>query len=183
MRNVLTLPPACTVSKNRRCTVRSYLIVVSPSRESSKYTTGLRAMTTSGGTPDGGTPCATRSFTCWPTLGLGVSDAQQADAARPEGALPVEARGAAPAVVANVEVGDRFVQVGGFVEAEPNLVDSRDVDHPDAVAGREVVDRLGVERIRHRHAAEAHVVGEQIEETPSRRHDPRSLAGVDGSFE
>ena len=25
-------------------------------------------MTASGGTPGGGTPCATRSFTCWPTL-------------------------------------------------------------------------------------------------------------------
>ena len=68
MRNVLKLPPVCNVSKNGTCTVRSLLMVVSPSRESSSYTTGLRAMTTSGGTPGGGTPSATRSFTCWPTL-------------------------------------------------------------------------------------------------------------------
>ena len=116
-------------------------------------------------------------------LGLGVGDAEQAHAARPEGALPVEARGAAPAVVADVEVGDLFFEVGGFGEAQPNLVDARDVDHPDAVPGREVVHGLGVERIHHRHAAEAHVLGEQIQEASSRRHHPRSLPRVDGPFE
>ena len=117
-------------------------------------------------------------------LGLGVGDAQQAHAARPEGALPVEARGAAPAVVADVEVGNLVFEVGGFAEAQPNLVDARDVDQPDAVPGREVVHGLGVERIHHRHAAEAHVLGEQIQEASSRRHHPRiPFSRVDGPFE
>ena len=49
--------------------------------------------------------------------------------------------------------------------------------------GDEVVDGLGVERIHHRHAAKPHIVGEEIEEASSRRHHPRSLPGVDGSFE
>ena len=44
-------------------------------------------------------------------LGFGVGDAEQAHAARPEGALPVEARGAAPSVVADVEVGDLVFEV------------------------------------------------------------------------
>ena len=111
-------------------------------------------------------------------LGLGVADAEQTHAARPEGALPVEAGGAAPAVVADVEVGDLVFEVGGLGEAEPNLVDARDVDQPDAVAGREVVDSLGVERIQHRHAADPDVLGEQIQEASPRRHHPRSLASV-----
>ena len=116
-------------------------------------------------------------------LGLGVGDAEQAHAARPEGTLPVEARRAAPAVVADVEVGNLVFEVGGFAEAEPNLVDARDVDHPDAVPGREVVHGLAVERIHDRHAAEPHVLGEQIQEASARRHDPRSLPGVDRPFE
>ena len=116
-------------------------------------------------------------------LGLGVGDAQQAHTARPEDALPVETRGAAPAVVADVEVGNLLVEVGGVAEAQPNLVDARDVDQPDTVPGREVVHGLGVERVHHRHAAEAHVLGEQIQEASSRRYHPRSLARVDGPFE
>ena len=112
-------------------------------------------MMSSGGTPGGGTPCATRSFTCWPTLASEWLMPKEAHAARPEDALPVEARGAAPAVVADIEVGNLVFEVGGFAEAEPNLVDARDVDHPDAVTRREVVHGLGVERVHDRHAAEA----------------------------
>ena len=85
--------------------------------------------------------------------------------------------------VADVEVGNFVFEVGGFAEAEANLVDARDVDHPDAVPGREVVHGLGVERVHDRHAAETHVFGEQIQEASSRRHDPGSLPGVDRPFE
>ena len=112
-----------------------------------------------------------------------MADAEEAHAARPEDALPVEARGAAPAVVADVEVGDLVFEVGGFAEAQPNLVDARDVHHPDAVRGRQVVHGLAVERVVHRHAAESHVVGEDVEEAAPRRYHPRPLARVDGPLE
>ena len=112
-----------------------------------------------------------------------MADAEEAHAARAEDALPVEARGAAPAVVADVEIGNLVFEVGGFAEAQPNLVDARDVDHPEAIAGREIVDGLAVERYNDRHPAKPHVVGEQIEEAAARRHDPRSLPRVDRPFE
>ena len=101
--------------------------------------------------------------------------------------MPVEARGAAPAVIADVEVGNLLFDIGGLAEAEANFVDTRDVDQPDAVARSEVVDGLGVERIQHRHAAKSHVVCEQVEEASARRHHPRPLSaarcGTDGPFE
>ena len=116
-------------------------------------------------------------------LGLGVGDAEQPHAASPEDALPVEARRAAPAVVADVEVGNLVFEVGGVGQAEPDLVNAGDVDHPDAVARREVVHGLRVERIHHRHAAEPYVLREQIQKASPRRHHPRALPGVDGPFE
>ena len=105
-----------------------------------------------------------------------MGDAEQAHAARSEQPLPVEAGGAAPAVVADVEVGELVLEVASFGEAEPDVVVAGDVHHPDAIARRQVVDRLGVERVEHRHAAEADVVGEEVEEAPPRRDDPRALA-------
>ena len=49
--------------------------------------------------------------------------------------------------------------------------------------GRQVVHRLAVERIHDRHAAESHVVGEDVQEASPRRHHPRSLPRVDGPLE
>ncbi len=40
---------------------------------------------------------------------------------------------------------------------------------------RQVVDDLHVERVDHRHAADADIVGEEVEEAPAGRDDPRAL--------
>ena len=71
----------------------------------------------------------------------------------------------------------------GRLEAEPNLVDARDVDNPEAIAGRHIVYGLAVERVHDRHPAESDVLGEQIQEAAACRHHPRSLPRVDRPFE
>jgi len=101
-------------------------------------------------------------------LRLRMADAKEADAARTEDALPVEAGGAAPAVIADVEIRDLVFEVGRFAEAQPNLVDARDVHQPDAVPRGHVVHGLAVERVVHRHPAKSHVVREDVEEAAPR---------------
>ena len=115
--------------------------------------------------------------------GFGVGDSEEADGTVADEALPVEAGGGAPAVVADVEGGD--FAVGFFVVrwAEADVVEAGEVDGPDSVLGREVVEDFGVEAVVDWDAAEADVFGEEVEEAAAGGDDPGAFFLLDGAFE
>ncbi len=111
--------------------------------------------------------------------GRGIRDAEQPHRTLPEQPLPVDARRRTLPLVADVEGVDLVFDVLGVVRpAKANVVETGDIDDPDAILGRQVVQGLGVDRVERRHAAEAHVVREHVENAATGRDDPRpALAG------
>jgi hypothetical protein len=64
----------------------------------------------------------------------------------------------------------------GVESVSPNPIDAGDVDRPDAIARTQVVHDLGIHGVQHRHAADADIVGEQVQKASPRGHDPGPTA-------
>lgn len=121
-------------------------------------------------------------------VAFGVGDAKEADTATAVEALPIETRGRAPAVVADiekVEIGTA-VGIGGrlFVGGtEADAVETGDIDSPDAVTGRQVIEGFGIEVVVYGDTADADVLCEGINEAALGGHDPGAFIFPDGAFE
>src|SRR5690349_20356125 len=84
----------------------------------------------------------------------------------------------APHVIPDVQIAQLVTEITIVGQAKPNPIHAGDVQHTDTVSRREVVGRLPVDRIPHRHPTNANIFGHEIEHaSPSRHHPGAASAG------